>query len=107
MRRRNAFIVMGKSAAAPLAALSLLILPVVAAEQKKAPDTSHYQQLYSAGNYTDALAEARKILAAVQKQSGKSGMDYAYALNRVANDYYAMKQYADAEPLYRQAIEAV
>jgi CHAT domain-containing protein/Tfp pilus assembly protein PilF len=93
-----------------LASVSLLTVWVArgdANEPKTVYDDSYYRTLYSAGRYDDALVEARKLLAVAQKRWGANSMDYARALNRVANVYNAQGKYGEAEQPYRRVIAIV
>lgn len=71
-----------------------------AADRKK-PETAdtRFQNFYSAGNYDAALVEAQKLATAAQGRFGASSVNYAGALNRVANVYYAQHHYDDAAEL--------
>jgi len=64
-----------------------------------------YNQFYDAGNYAAALGEARKLEAGVKARFGVGHANYGAALNNLALVYDAQGKYADAEELYKRALE--
>src|ERR1700730_5596510 len=62
------------------------------------------QELYAAGNYPAALAEAQRLEAAVKAVFGTNHANYAAALDAIANVYRAQGKYAEAEGLYKRAL---
>jgi tetratricopeptide (TPR) repeat protein len=62
------------------------------------------KELFEAGNFAAALVELQKFEAAVKARFGTNSAHYATALNARALVYKTQGRYADAEPLYRQAL---
>jgi CHAT domain-containing protein/tetratricopeptide (TPR) repeat protein len=61
-------------------------------------------ELYDAGDYPAALAEAERYEAAVKARFGVNRADYGAALNNLGMVYEAQGNYADAEGLYKRAL---
>jgi CHAT domain-containing protein/Flp pilus assembly protein TadD len=63
-----------------------------------------YNELFAAGNYAAALAEARRYEAGVVAQLGTGHVNYGSALGNIGNVYSKLGRYAEAEDLYRRAM---
>ncbi len=63
-----------------------------------------YDELFEAGNYPAALAEARKLESAARAQYGTQHESYAGALFLQARALYVLGKYPDAEKLYKPAL---
>ena len=61
--------------------------------------------LRSAGKYAEALPAAREALALTVAQDGRDSLAAAHALTVVAELYFQLQNYAEAEPLFRRAFE--
>ena len=68
----------------------------IAAAQKR------FQDLYAAGNYAAAFAEAQKTEAAA-KRAGTNNLAYVLALNDLARAHQALGRYSDAALEFEQA----
>jgi tetratricopeptide (TPR) repeat protein len=69
----------------------------VAAAQKR------FQDLYAAGNYSAALAEAQKAEAAA-KRGGTNNFAYVSALNDLARAHQALGRYGEAASMFKQVV---
>ena len=69
----------------------------IAAAQKR------FQDLYAAGDYSAALAEAQKNEAAA-KRGGTNNFAYVSALNDLARAHQALGRYAEAAGMFRQVV---
>ena len=69
----------------------------VAAAQKR------FQDLYAAGDYSAALAEAQKTEAAA-KRSGTNNFTYVSALNDLARAHQALGRYPEAAGMFKQVV---
>ena len=69
----------------------------IAAAQKR------FQDLYAAGDYSAALAEAQKTEAAA-KRSGTNNFTYVSALNDLARAHQALGRYAEAAGMFKQVV---
>ena len=69
----------------------------VAAAQKR------FQDLYAAGDYSAALAEAQKTEAAA-KRGGTNNFAYVSALNDLARAHQALGRYAEAAAMFKQVL---
>ena len=63
-----------------------------------------YGELFDAGNYDAALAEARRFEAAARAQHGSRHESYAGALYLEARALYVLGKYPEAEKLYKTAL---
>jgi len=61
--------------------------------------------LWRAGRSNDAIRFAEDALALAQDRHGARSAEAARAMNNLAESHRALGRYAEAEPLYRQAIE--
>ena len=68
-----------------------------AAQQNLDAVLTHTNQLFDAGNYDGALAEARKLEAGIKAKFGVNHPNYAIAMNQLLRIYAAQGKYADAE----------
>src|ERR1700738_4523479 len=64
----------------------------------------HYDELFEAGNYAGALAEARKFESAARARYGTQDESYAGALFLQARALYVLGKYPEAEKLYKPAL---
>ena len=62
-------------------------------------------ELRKAGKYTEALSLAQEALAVTLEKDGRDSLATARALTLVAHIYVQLKRYAEAEPLFRRALE--
>jgi CHAT domain-containing protein/lipopolysaccharide biosynthesis regulator YciM len=69
----------------------------VAAAQKR------FQDLYAAGNYSAALAEAQRNEAAA-KRGGTNNFAYVSALNDLARAHQALGRYGEAASMFKQVV---
>jgi Tfp pilus assembly protein PilF len=88
----------------PLALLALLSVPAPAAEDadevsRKAMD------LYTAGKYEQALPLFKRALEATKARYGENSPLLALDLNNLAEVYRQLGRAAEAEPLYKRAIQ--
>jgi len=60
--------------------------------------------LYNQGCYTEAIPIAKDVLAILEKALGPEHPEVAGGLNILAVLYYALGDYAKAEPLYKRAL---
>ena len=65
---------------------------------------NRYDELFQAGNYDAALAEARKFEAAARARYGTQHESYAGALYLQARALYVLGKYPEAEKLYKLAL---
>jgi len=84
-----------------VAADSLLLLS--AAQIDPAAAQKRFQDLYAAGNYSAALAEAQKTEAAA-KRAGTNNFAYVSALNDLARAHQALGQYPEAAGRFKQVL---
>jgi CHAT domain-containing protein/Tfp pilus assembly protein PilF len=92
-----AFLVLAVTAMAS-APLRAVAQPIdVAAAQKR------FQDLYAAGDYAAALAEAQKTEAAA-KRGGTNNFAYVSALNDLARAHQALGRYAEAAAMFKQVL---
>jgi len=88
----------------PFALLALLSVPALAAEDadevsRKAMD------LYTAGKYEQALPLFKRALEATKARYGENSPLLALDLNNLAEVYRQLGRAAEAEPLYKRAIQ--
>jgi tetratricopeptide (TPR) repeat protein len=81
-----------------------LLLPS-AAQIDPAAAQKRFQDLYEAGNYSAALAEAQKAEASA-KRAGTNNFAYVSALNDLARAHLALGRYADAASMFKQVYSA-
>jgi CHAT domain-containing protein/tetratricopeptide (TPR) repeat protein len=79
-----------------------LLLPS-AAQIDPAAAQKRFQELYAAGNYSAALAEAQKTEAAV-KRAGTNNFAYVSALNDLARAHQALGRYPEAAGMFKQVL---
>ena len=92
-----AFLVLAVTAIAS-APLRAVAQPIdVAAAQKR------FQDLYAAGDYAAALAEAQKTEAAA-KRGGTNNFAYVSALNDLARAHQALARYGEAAAMFKQVL---
>ena len=93
--------------AALIAALALAMTsmsgPVAAQQPDVAAAQKRFQDLYAAGNYAAAFAEAQKTEAAA-KRGGTNNFAYVSALNDLARAHQAMGRYTTAAGMFRQVL---
>jgi CHAT domain-containing protein/lipopolysaccharide biosynthesis regulator YciM len=85
-----------------MAADSLLLQPA-AQQTDTAVSQKRFQNLYAAGNYSAALAEAQKAEAAA-KRGGTNNFAYVSALNDLARAHQALGRYAEAAGMFKQVL---
>ena len=79
-----------------------LLLPS-AAQIDTAAAQKRFQDLYAAGNYSAALAEAQKTEAAA-KRAGTNNFAYVSALNDLARAHQALGRYPEAAGMFKQVL---
>jgi tetratricopeptide (TPR) repeat protein len=86
--------------------LLLAIAPAPSLAQQADLDAfvKRYDELFQAGNYDAALAEARKFEAATRARYGTQHESYAGALFLQARALYVLGKYSEAEKLYKLAL---
>jgi CHAT domain-containing protein/tetratricopeptide (TPR) repeat protein len=80
-----------------------LLLPSAAQQVDTAVSQKRFQDLYEAGNYSAALAEAQKAEAAA-KHGGTNNFAYVSALNDLARAQQALGQYGEAARMFKQVL---
>src|SRR5262249_43871883 len=81
-------------------------LPAAAQQADVAAAQKRFQDLYAAGDYAGALAEAQKAEAAA-KRGGTNNFAYVSALNDLGRANQALGQYAKAAGMFRQALDTL
>lgn len=94
--RLAAFVVAAGIASSPAAAQTVDI----AAAQKR------FQELYAAGNYSGALAQAQSTEAAARR-AGTNNITYILALNDLARAHQELGHYADAVAMFKRVVDAL
>jgi CHAT domain-containing protein/Tfp pilus assembly protein PilF len=94
--RLAVFLVAAGVALAPAAAQTIDI----AAAQKR------FQELYAAGNYSGAFAEAQSTEAAARR-AGTNNITYILALNDLARAHQELGHYADAVAMFKRVLDAL
>lgn len=93
----------------PLALLFSLLLgmtvPAHAQESKWRMISEEAISLYGKGQYDRAVAAIKKSLAVAEKAVGPDHPNTATSLNNLAELYRDHSHYAQAEPLYKRALE--
>ena len=93
-----------------LAVLFAIALNLPPATAKPLGDTeflaviSRVVALYKAGKYDEAIPLAREFVAGTKARFGESSIDHATALHYLANLFRLTNRFAEAEPLYRSAL---
>lgn len=64
-------------------------------------------ELYEQGRYREAIPLAQRALAIREKALEKDHPDVAQSLNKLAELYRALRDYSQAEPLYKRALAIV
>ena len=89
-------------------AVLLLVMAFAVATPAAAQDLNallkRTNELRAAGQYDAALAEAKKLEAAVKSRFGANHANYAIALNALATVYRSQGNYAQALPLHQRAL---
>jgi esterase/lipase superfamily enzyme len=67
--------------------------------------TRGIDELRKAGNYAEALPLAQEALSITLDKDGRDSLAAARVLTLVADIYVQLQNYAEAEPLYRRALE--
>jgi len=88
-----------------IAADSLLLRPA-AQQTDMAASQKRFQDLYAAGDYSAALAEAQKAEAAARR-GGTNNFAYISALNDLARAHQALGRYAEAAGMFRQVLSVL
>ena len=94
-----------------LSAMALLLVLGLAGQVEAQPldlaaAQKRFQDLYSAGDYSAALAEAQKTEAAA-KRGGTNNITYVLALNDLARAHQALGNYATAATMFGQVVSAL
>jgi CHAT domain-containing protein/Tfp pilus assembly protein PilF len=92
-------------------AVSLIVLAIAgdslllpsAAQIDTAAAQKRFQDLYAAGNFSAALAEAQKTEAAA-KRAGTNNFAYVSALNDLARAHQALGRYPEAAGMFKQVL---
>src|SRR5436190_18181507 len=63
------------------------------------------QALYFQGKFQDSVGAAKKSLEVAERERGTRLPTVAASLNRLAESYRALGQFAAAEPLHKRALE--
>src|SRR5208337_1605736 len=91
-----------------IGALILMLAAAVAPASAQQADleayVKRYDELFDAGSYDAALAEARKFEAAARARNGTQHESYAGALYLEARALYVLGKYPEAEKLYKLAL---
>jgi CHAT domain-containing protein/Tfp pilus assembly protein PilF len=77
-----------------------------AAQIDPAAAQKRFQDLYEAGNYSAALAEAQKAEASA-KRAGTNNFAYVSALNDLARAHQALGRYAEAASMFKQVLSVL
>jgi CHAT domain-containing protein len=83
-----------------------LRLPPAAQQTDLAAFQKRFQDLYEAGNYSAALAEAQKAEAAA-KRGGTNNFAYVSALNDLARAHQALGRYGEAAQMFKQVVSTL
>src|SRR5207244_11001826 len=65
-----------------------------------------FQDLYTAGNYSEAFAQAQSTEAAA-KRRGTNNITYIAALNDLARAHQQLGHYAEAAAMFKQVADAL
>ena len=91
-----------------LTTLVLVVLPTLPVSAQSSDDLDtlrrRAQQLYKAGKYAEAIPLAERHVEALGVRSGRDNLEYATALNNLAQLNKAAHRFAEAEPQMRRAI---
>jgi CHAT domain-containing protein/tetratricopeptide (TPR) repeat protein len=79
------------------------VLAPAAAQVDIAAAQKRFQDLYAAGNFAAAFAEAQKTEAAA-KRSGTNNLAYVLALNDLGRGHQALGRYKDAAGVFKQVL---
>jgi CHAT domain-containing protein/Tfp pilus assembly protein PilF len=63
-----------------------------------------FNELYAAGNYVDAIEQGLMLEGSAKQRFGSEHVNYAVALNNVANAFVAQSKLDEAEARYRRAL---
>src|SRR3954452_3281650 len=93
--------------------VAFLVVPVIAMVSAPSPAVAQpigvaaaqkrFQDLYAAGDYSAALAEAQKTEAAA-KRGGTNNFAYVSALNDLARAHQALGRYPEAAGMFKQVV---
>jgi CHAT domain-containing protein/Tfp pilus assembly protein PilF len=84
--------------------LAAAVAPACAQQDDLEAYVKRYDELFDAGSYDAALAEARKFEAAARARNGSQHESYAGALYLEARALYVLGKYPEAEKLYKLAL---
>ena len=87
----------------PVIAIVAVPLRAVAQPNDVAAAQKRFQDLYAAGDYSAALAEAQKNEAAA-KRGGTNNFAYVSALNDLARAHQALGHYGEAAGMFKQVL---
>jgi CHAT domain-containing protein/tetratricopeptide (TPR) repeat protein len=83
-------------------------LPAPAAARDTGSDgaaiSKRYQELFSAGDYAGALAQAKKLEPLARARFGTRSQTYAAVLTMIASCYMSLDRYSEAEQLFKQVM---
>lgn len=82
------------------------LVPAAAQPANAQAGHKRFQELYSAGDYSAALGEARKNEANA-KRRGTNNIDYVSALNDLARAHYQLGHYAEAAKMFQRVVDAL
>jgi len=92
--------------AASLFAAGAALVPATAQNVDSAAAQKHFQELYEAGDYSGAFAEAQST-EALAKRRGTNNITYILALNDLARAHQMLGHYADAATMFKQVLSAL
>ena len=92
--------------AALVVAVGFGLTPAAAQNIDIAAAQKRFQELYAAGNYSGALAEAQSTEAAARR-AGTNNITYILALNDLARAHQELGHYADAAAMFKRALDAL
>src|SRR4030081_11275 len=87
----------------PVIAIVSVPLRATAQQNDVAVAQKRFQDLYAAGDYSAALAEAQKTEAAA-KRGGTNNFAYVTALNDLGRAHQALGRYAEAAAMFKQVV---
>jgi CHAT domain-containing protein/Tfp pilus assembly protein PilF len=90
--------------AAMLLAVSFTGAPGIAQQDELPALEKRVRELYQAGNFSEAIALAQRVLAMQEKALGPDHPDVWLSLNNLAALYENQGRYAEAEPLLKRAL---
>jgi CHAT domain-containing protein/Tfp pilus assembly protein PilF len=92
--------------AAVLVAVGMTLAPAAAQTIDIGAAQKRFQQLYAAGNYSGAFAEAQATEAAARR-AGTNNITYILALNDLARAHQELGHYADAVSMFKRVLDTL